>query len=139
MGADRSASLSVTLAGVTLDCADPRRLAHFYGRLLGWSDVVQDTDAWVSIKERSGPMHISCQREDVYRPPVWPSTPDQPQMMSHLDIRVSDLEQRARWLSSWGSTDGLATSAKRPGVRRSGGSPVLPLRGVAGRRLTSAP
>src|SRR5262245_4178128 len=93
MGLDRSTTLSVTLAGVILDCADPRRLARFYGQLLGWSDVVEDTDDWVSIKEPSGPMHISCQREEAYQPPVWPSTPGQPQMMSHLEIRVSDLEQ----------------------------------------------
>jgi hypothetical protein len=103
MATNASETPAAHLAGVTLDCIDPRILARFYQELLGWSDVVEDSDDWVSVKEPSGPMHISCQREPTYRPPVWPSKPDQPQMMSHLEIRVADLEQACQRAESLGA------------------------------------
>jgi len=103
MSADTPVIGPAQLAGVTLDCLHPRSLARFYGQLLGWSTIVEENDDWVSIKEPSGPMHISCQREPLYRPPVWPSASDEPQMMSHLDIRVADLEQACARAESLGA------------------------------------
>jgi catechol 2,3-dioxygenase-like lactoylglutathione lyase family enzyme len=38
----------LTLSGVVLDAPDPRELAAFYRRLLGW-EVIQDEPDWVKL------------------------------------------------------------------------------------------
>ena len=38
----------MTLSGVVLDAPNPRTLADFYRRLLGWT-VHQDSETWVSL------------------------------------------------------------------------------------------
>lgn len=84
----------VELSGVVLDCLDARALANFYMALLGWELCTDDPDdSWLAIKPASGGTQISFQREDNYRPPCWPTTPDLQQMSIHLDFHPADLEQ----------------------------------------------
>ncbi|MFE9249223.1 VOC family protein [Streptomyces sp. NPDC007088] len=79
-----------TLSGVVLDCPDPRELAGFYERLLGWPRV-QDEEDWAKIVPRSGGTGISFQTEPHFTAPVWPATPGAQQTQSHLDFEVADL------------------------------------------------
>ena len=76
--------------GVVLDAPDPRELAGFYHRLLGWPVVVQE-DAWGMLRNPDGGVGLSFQTEAGYVRPVWPSRPGEQQMMLHLDIRADDL------------------------------------------------
>ncbi len=80
-----------TLSGVVLDAPDPRALAGFYRRLLGWT-VAADDPTWVTLVGPDGGAKLSFQLEPVFARPTWPSTPHEQQMMAHLDIRVDDLE-----------------------------------------------
>lgn len=89
-------------AGVVLDAPDPRALAGFYQRLLGWK-IVDESPDWVSL-EGPEPTRISFQAEPEYRPPTWPSRGDRQQMMLHLDFEVEDLEAGHRHAVEAGAT-----------------------------------
>ena len=82
----------LTLQSTVLGTPDPRGLAAFYCRLLGW-EVRSDAPEWVTIAPRGGrPPGLSFQLEEQHVPPVWPSGPGDQQMQLHLDIEVDDLE-----------------------------------------------
>ena len=84
----------IDLSGVVLDCANARELADFYLALLGWELCTDDPeDSWLAIKPAEGGVQISFQREDNYRPPTWPTTLEEQQMMIHLDFHPADLER----------------------------------------------
>ena len=76
------------LRGVTLDCADPRTLASFYGALTGMRELFS-TDEFVALTDGSG-CDLGFQRVDGYRAPQWPGQ-DVPQQF-HLDFRADDLD-----------------------------------------------
>ncbi|MBP2475164.1 catechol 2,3-dioxygenase-like lactoylglutathione lyase family enzyme [Crossiella equi] len=82
--------MSARLSGVVLDSPDPRALAAFYRRLLGWHTVA-DEPGWVRLVPESGGTGLSFQHEPHYRRPEWPTRPDAPAMMAHLDFAVTDL------------------------------------------------
>ena len=84
----------LTLSGVVLDAPDPRALAAFYRRLLGWS-VREDGPTWVSLSPPGGGAAISIQLEKEHRRPTWPARADGQQMQLHLDIEVDDLRAAA--------------------------------------------
>jgi catechol 2,3-dioxygenase-like lactoylglutathione lyase family enzyme len=90
------------LRGIVLDSPDPRALADFYHRLLGWP-VQQDEPDWVKLAAPAGP-GLSFQREPNYVRPSWPSTPDRQQMMIHLDILVDDLDEAGAHAQALGAT-----------------------------------
>ncbi|MFG1942599.1 VOC family protein [Nonomuraea sp. NPDC048826] len=73
-----------------IDCPDPRALAGFYSRLLGWPIAVEDDD-WVVVTDGGSPDRLAFQRVENYRPPVWPDG-ERPQQL-HLDVRVDDLDE----------------------------------------------
>jgi catechol 2,3-dioxygenase-like lactoylglutathione lyase family enzyme len=78
---------SAVLAGVILDCADPKALARFYAELTGMQ-VSFSTDEIVALT--GGPScDLGFQRVDGYRAPQWPGQ-DIPQQL-HLDFRVEDV------------------------------------------------
>ena len=79
-----------SLTAAVLGTPDPRGLARFYQRLLGWP-LRDDTDEWATLRPADGSTGLSFQRETDHVPPVWPPVPGTQQMQSHLDIRVDDL------------------------------------------------
>jgi catechol 2,3-dioxygenase-like lactoylglutathione lyase family enzyme len=79
------------ITGVVLGGPDPRALAEFYRRLLGW-EIEADEPGWVTLQAPNGGPGLSFQTEEGHVPPVWPAGPGDQQMMVHLDIRVDDLE-----------------------------------------------
>jgi catechol 2,3-dioxygenase-like lactoylglutathione lyase family enzyme len=80
----------MTLTATVLDAPDPRELAAFYQRLLGWN-VGTDEPGWVTLRPPGGGAGLSFQTESAYVRPTWPAGPGDQQMMSHLDIEVDDL------------------------------------------------
>ena len=90
------------LVATVLAAPDPRELATFYERLLGWPRVT-DKPNWVTLRPPDGGTGLSFQQEANYAPPVWPSQPDAPQIMMHLDIAVEDLDDGVAWASAAGA------------------------------------
>jgi catechol 2,3-dioxygenase-like lactoylglutathione lyase family enzyme len=83
----------LTLTTITLGAPDPVALARFYNRLLGWDLPIDETEPdWVALR-RPGQLTLAFQQEPLQPPPVWPATsPDDQQIMAHLEIRVDDLD-----------------------------------------------
>ncbi|CAM06153.1 putative enzyme related to lactoylglutathione lyase [Saccharopolyspora erythraea NRRL 2338] len=87
-----STSTALRLAAFALDCPDPRALAAFYGRLLGWEiDEAESEDDWVELADPAGGAPLAFQRDPHFQPPTWPGR-ERPQM-AHLDVRVQTLEE----------------------------------------------
>ncbi|MDT0278296.1 VOC family protein [Blastococcus goldschmidtiae] len=81
----------VTFTATVLDTPDPRGLARFYQRLLGWP-LRDDTDQWATLRPADGSTGLSFQLQRDHVPPVWPPQPGTQQMQLHLDLLVEDLE-----------------------------------------------
>jgi catechol 2,3-dioxygenase-like lactoylglutathione lyase family enzyme len=81
----------MTLTASVLDAPDPRALAEFYHRLLGWPIGTEEPD-WVTLRPTDGGTGLSFQTERIHARPTWPAEPGQQQMQLHLDIEVDDLE-----------------------------------------------
>jgi hypothetical protein len=75
------------LGSISLDCADPARLASFWAELLG-GEIAFTSDDFVAVKTDRG--WISAVRTGDYRPPTWPEG-DRPKQI-HLDLAVDDLD-----------------------------------------------
>ena len=88
------------LRGVTLDCADPKTLAAFYGALTGMRELFSSDD-YVALTADSG-CEVGFQRVDGYRAPRWPGQ-DVPQQ-AHLDFRVDDLDAMEELALELGAT-----------------------------------
>jgi catechol 2,3-dioxygenase-like lactoylglutathione lyase family enzyme len=78
------------LASTVLGGPDPRGLARFYQRLLGWP-LRDDEPGWATLRPADGGPGLSFQLEEGHVPPVWPPEPGTQQMQLHLDIEVDDL------------------------------------------------
>ncbi|QFY11640.1 VOC family protein [Nonomuraea phyllanthi] len=74
---------------VVFDCPDPRALADFYSRLLGWPVTYADDD-WVVVSDGGSPRRLAFQLAADFRAPTWPD-PERPQQI-HLDLTVDDLD-----------------------------------------------
>jgi catechol 2,3-dioxygenase-like lactoylglutathione lyase family enzyme len=81
----------MTITNVVLGGPDPRALAEFYQRLLGW-EIATDEPDWVTLRAPDAASGLAFQTEEAHVPPVWPAGPGDQQMMVHLDIRVDDLD-----------------------------------------------
>jgi predicted enzyme related to lactoylglutathione lyase len=79
------------LTATVLDAPDPRALAGFYSRLLGWPIGRVEHD-WVTLRPPGGGPGLSFQREAIHARPTWPAAAGEQQMQLHLDIEVDDLE-----------------------------------------------
>ena len=106
--------MNLTLAGVVLDSPDPRELAAFYQRLLGWP-IGSDEPDWVTLRPPGGGTGLSFQPATDYLRPVWPAGPGDQQMMVHLDFGVRDLAAAVAHAVASGST--LAAHQPRDDVR----------------------
>jgi catechol 2,3-dioxygenase-like lactoylglutathione lyase family enzyme len=80
----------MTLTSTVLGTPDPRKLADFYHRLLGWP-IKTDENDWVTLRPDGGGPGLAFQAEPDHVAPVWPAGPGDQQMMMHLDIEVDDL------------------------------------------------
>lgn len=97
MGAPR-----LSLTATVLEAPDPRALAGFYSRLLGWP-IRTDEPEWVTLRPETG-AGLSFQLEEAYTPPVWPAKPGDQQMQLHLDIEVDDLDAAVEHALAAGAT-----------------------------------
>jgi catechol 2,3-dioxygenase-like lactoylglutathione lyase family enzyme len=79
------------LTSTVLNSTDPRKLALFYHRLLGWP-IGRDEPGWVTLRPTDGGPGLSFQDEAQYVRPSWPAVPGEQQMMMHLDVEVADLD-----------------------------------------------
>jgi catechol 2,3-dioxygenase-like lactoylglutathione lyase family enzyme len=93
----------LTLTATVLDAPDPRELAAFYQRLLGWT-IGRDEPDWVTLRPPGGGAGLSFQTETAYVRPTWPAGPGDQQMMMHLDIEVDDLDAAGAHAIAAGAT-----------------------------------
>jgi catechol 2,3-dioxygenase-like lactoylglutathione lyase family enzyme len=98
---------TVRLTAPVLGTPDPRSLARFYQRLLGWPLRDDDPD-WATLRPTDGSTGLSFQLEADHVAPVWPPEPGTQQMQVHLDLQVDDL-------------DAASALAEEAGARRIGG------------------
>ena len=94
------------LAGVSLDTADPQRLAQFYRELLDL-ETVYDTDDFVALKGAA--IFLTAVRIENHVPPEWPSGSVPKQL--HLELAADDLEAAESRAVSLGAT----RPAEQPG------------------------
>ncbi|WBQ02652.1 VOC family protein [Kribbella sp. CA-293567] len=79
--------------GVALNSPDPRALARFYQRLLGW-ELHADEPTWATLApSKEAGYNLGFHLEELYQRPVWPAEEGKPQMQVHLDLEVDDLDQ----------------------------------------------
>jgi catechol 2,3-dioxygenase-like lactoylglutathione lyase family enzyme len=91
------------LSATVLGAPEPRELAEFYRRLLGWR-VKWDEPDWVMLEAPGGGAGLSFQREDEHVRPVWPAARGDQQMMMHLDIEVDDLDEASAYAVAEGAS-----------------------------------
>lgn len=101
------------VTSVTIGAANPRELARFYRRLLGWPEAHEDPPrpgeppnaGWAQLRPppgETGPT-LNFEFEREYVRPVWPSVPGEQQIMEHLDIAVDDLDGAVAWATEAGA------------------------------------
>ncbi|GAB2656310.1 VOC family protein [Saccharopolyspora gloriosae] len=87
-----STAAPLSIAAFAIDTPDPRALAEFYGRLLGWEiDEAEAEPDWVELADPAGGPPLAFQLDPHFVPPTWPDR-TRPQMM-HVDVRVATLEE----------------------------------------------
>jgi hypothetical protein len=97
---------------VSLDCPEPRDLAEFYRRLLGWDyapgheSVDPEGDEWLRLVSPRGGIHLAMQRSSA-RPTPWREN-----ARMHLDIAVPDLEAAHPHFVACGATPLTGTPAE---------------------------
>jgi catechol 2,3-dioxygenase-like lactoylglutathione lyase family enzyme len=113
------------VTSVTIAAPDPRALAAFYGRLLGWPVTsaepprpgFPERDGWAQLRPpdgQAGPT-LNFEYEADYVAPVWPSVEGRQQLQEHLDIAVDELAPAVAWAERAGAT--LAAYQPQDGVR----------------------
>lgn len=102
------------VAAVTIGAPDPRALAAFYERMLGWLLVNEEAagpgdppeDVWAQLRPppgETGPT-LNFEFERHYVSPVWPSVVGEQHITEHLDIAVDDLSETVAWAVAAGAT-----------------------------------
>lgn len=82
---------------VTIDCADPRRLAEFYATVLGF-EIRYAEDEYAAITD--GTRDIYFARVPDREPAAWPG----PGKQFHLDFRVPDVAKAVQEYLELGAT-----------------------------------
>lgn len=95
------------VGAVTIGARDPRSLADFYSRLLGWPMGTVEQPApgeppnggFARICPPPGEVGptLNFEYERQFTAPVWPSAAGQQNATQHLDIGVDDLDAAAAW------------------------------------------
>jgi catechol 2,3-dioxygenase-like lactoylglutathione lyase family enzyme len=102
------------VTAVTIGAPDPRALAAFYARMLGWPVTVEEPprpgnppeDGWAQVRPphgTAGPT-LNFEYETHYTRPVWPAEPGRQHITEHLDIYVEDLDTAVAWAVEAGAT-----------------------------------
>ncbi|WP_344864180.1 VOC family protein [Planomonospora alba] len=82
-------TITAKLLAVTIDCAEPKRLAEFYATVLGY-EVQYAEDEYAGIGDGADDtVRVYFQKNTERRPAAWPG----PDKQFHLDVRVPDVEQ----------------------------------------------
>jgi catechol 2,3-dioxygenase-like lactoylglutathione lyase family enzyme len=103
------------LSAATIGAPNPRALAAFYARLLGWTVVNEDgprpgapaEDGWAQLRAPAGATGLTTlnvEFEAEYVRPVWPSVAGEQQIMTHLDMAIEDLTEAVAWAVEAGAT-----------------------------------
>jgi len=97
----------MAVTSVTIGAPDPRELAAFYARMLGWPVTASEParpgsppeDGWAQLKPQAGAAGptLNFEYEAQYTRPVWPSEPGRQQITQNLDIAVADLDGAVAW------------------------------------------
>ena len=97
----------MAVTSVTIGAPDPRELAAFYARMLGWPVTASEParpgappeDGWAQLKPPAGGTGptLNFEYEAQYTRPVWPSEPGRQHITQHLDIAVADLDGAVAW------------------------------------------
>ncbi|GAB1819604.1 VOC family protein [Herbidospora sp. RD11066] len=85
------------LIAVTIDCADPKSLADFYAKILGF-DIQHTQDEYSAIGD--GTTSLYFQRIPERRPAAWPG----PDKQFHFDVRVPDVDKAVEEYLALGAT-----------------------------------
>lgn len=89
------------VSSVTISASNPRELAAFYERFLGWTVSALDgpppggppEDGWAQLRSPGpGLLALNIEFDREYVRPVWPGVPGQQRVTAHLDIPVDDLD-----------------------------------------------
>lgn len=80
----------VVLGNVMIDCADEKKLQHFYSALLGWEKC--ELYGRPGVRSLSGIVFLFIEEPD-YVPPVWPETAGRQQKQMHFDFQVENLAE----------------------------------------------
>lgn len=102
------------VTSVTIGAPDPRRLAAFYAKMLGWPITAEDPprpgnppeDGWAQIRPaegKTGPT-LNFEYEIHYTRPAWPAEAGRQHSTEHLDIFVEDLDAAVAWAIEAGAT-----------------------------------
>ncbi|MDR1651144.1 MAG: VOC family protein [Synergistaceae bacterium] len=86
----------ITLASVTIDSADFRKLADFYVKLLDGEIVREFGEHGVAVSVPGTGVQLNFQNADGYEPPVWPEEQGKQQQMAHLDLLVGSLDEAVK-------------------------------------------
>ena len=125
------------VTSVTIGAPDPRALAAFYARLLGWPVTAEEPprpgsppeDGWAQVRPPAGATGpaLNFEYEAQYTRPAWPSEPGRQHITQHLDIAVEDLGAAVAWAVAGGRDRGRPSAAgASPGDARPRRAPVLP-------------
>jgi catechol 2,3-dioxygenase-like lactoylglutathione lyase family enzyme len=108
-----SAMPRLRVTSVTIGAPDPRELAAFYARLLGWTVTASDPprpgfppeDGWAQVRPAAGDEgpRLNFEYEAEYTRPVWPSVAGEQHITEHLDIAVTDLDSSVTWALEQGA------------------------------------
>jgi catechol 2,3-dioxygenase-like lactoylglutathione lyase family enzyme len=115
----------MAVTSVTIGAPDPRELAAFYARLLGWAVSATEParpgmppeDGWAQIRPPAGEdgPTLNFEYEERFARPVWPAAEGRQTATQHLDIAVADLDESARWAVAAGAV--LAEAQPQRDVR----------------------
>ena len=110
----------VTACVVTLDCAEPEKLAAFYKELLD-AEETEATANRVEIRGADG-VRLALRRDANATPPSWPRPENS--LQAHLDFLVEDLDAAERRVVELGGRPLEAKGAFGPYEERSCADPA---------------
>jgi glyoxalase superfamily protein len=100
------AKVANILSGVTIDCADPQRVARFWSALLG-REPRPSQDGWVYLGQRGDP-----EPRLVFQPVPEPKAG---KVRIHLDVTVDDVDEAVELVTVLGGRAARSASTAQSG------------------------